>query len=135
MATDSSLCGIRQVRWPFVSRARFELLEHNYGALRSETHWLREEMSLNYERYSALLEKYHALKLQGAVAVEPVVIPAKKEADPAIQAINVLSAGKPGLRAQMMKQLNADRANTLIDEADIMQRIEMGVVIDEGLPA
>lgn len=135
MATDPLQGRVRQVKWPFVSRARFDLLQHNFTEIRRDLHNAAVALSARDDRYDSLLEKYHAMKLQAAVAPDPIVPRTVKEADPIIQQINVLSAGRPGLRAQMMRQLNTDRTVEMLDDAEIMQRIEMGVVIDEGLPA
>jgi hypothetical protein len=127
------------VRWPWVSRRSFELLQHNYDQLRHAIH-SEEQWAATLERsrsdYNALLDKYHALKLQGASAPDPILAPAtRKELDPIVQQINVLSAGKPGLRATMMAQLNSDRIISGLSDAEIMKRIESGVTADDGIPA
>lgn len=85
--------------------------------------------------YGALLEKYHALKIQGAVAVEPQTPIERKEIDPVTQRINVLSAGKPGLRAAMLKQVQSDRLLNGLDDMEILKRIEAGVTTDDGVMA
>lgn len=138
------------MRLPIVSRSRFDLLQHNFDEQRKQLHReevLHSEARSQYNaavatygaeraRYDSLLEKFCAIKMAGGELPEPVIPREKKEPDAAVQVINALSAGKPGLRAQMMKQLTLDRASTLIDEVDILQRIEMGVVNDdEGVPA
>lgn len=97
---------------------------------------LRGAVERGSERYDALLDKYHALKVSGATIPEPVRPVERKEPDALVQTINVLSAGKPGLRAMMMKQLAQDRANPLLDDADILQRIQSGMpMYEEGIPA
>lgn len=137
------------MKFPFVRRARFDLLKHNYDQLRAELH---KEQTLHIEarsqrdnavatygaerlRFDALMEKFCAIKIAGGEIPESVVPRERKEPDAAVMQINMLSSGRPGLRAQMMKQLNMDRASNLFDEVEIQQRIEMGVVADEGVPA
>jgi hypothetical protein len=130
------------MKWPFVSRREYERVQRLYGDenvsfCQASTRAFSAECEAKRERdrYDALLDKYHALKLNGATIPEPVVTAQKKEPDPLVQTINVLSAGKPGLRAQMMAQLAADRRNPLMDDADILQRIQQGnPAYEEGVP-
>lgn len=123
------------MRLPFVSRAHYELLVHNFGELRERAHNAEAREIAWRATVDSLLEKYHALKLQGAVASDPITPIVKKDQDPIIQQINTLSAGRPGLRAQMMRQLNSDRTVELLDDATIMRRIEAGVASEEGVMA
>lgn len=122
------------MRLLWVSRERFEQVceFHRIQVQYTGDHARRviEERA----RYDALLEKYHALKLQGAVAVEPQTPIARKEVDEVTQRINVLSAGKPGLRAQMLKQVQSDRLLNGLNDIEILQRIEAGVTTDDGVP-
>lgn len=78
------------MKLPWVSRARYELLEHNYEQARVEVRRLQTAEAAAYRtgvdgqvsayqrgveaeraRHDALLDKYHALKLLGATATEP----------------------------------------------------------------
>lgn len=132
--------GSRQVRLPWVSRELYEQARRRYdeqGALYAHDmdYAYGTVLKAERERYDSLLTKYHALKLQGAVVVEPIVPVERKEIDPVTQRINVLSAGKPGLRAAMMKQVQSDRLLNGLDDMAILQRIEAGVTTDEGVMA
>lgn len=124
------------MRLPWVARAHFDLLRHNYD----EARHLHASMCVLYEgatsRFDNLLEKYHALKLQGATITEPQVQREKKEIDELTQAVLNKCAGKsPQIRAMMLKQLNDDRNNPLLEEIDILRRIENGFTADDvGLP-
>lgn len=134
------------MRFPFVSRAHYELLEHNYGEMRTELGKQRDGYAAHVDstvaalksemaRYDALLSKYHALKLQGAVIVGPPVPIERKEQDEVMRRVNILSVGKPGLRAQMLRQVESDRKLHGMNDVEIMQRIEAGVTRDEGVIA
>lgn len=133
------------MRLPFVSRAHYELLQHNYGEMRGlydhlvktfeDCIKLSEIKYHERERYEALLDKYHALKLQGATITEPHAPIERKEQDEVTRRINILSVGRPGLRAQMLKQVANDRLFGGLDDVAIMQRIEAGVTSDDGVIA
>lgn len=119
------------MRLPWVSRARCREAE---DAAFQHLHLFQAEQ----RRFDALLEKYHALKLQGATIPEPIVTRSAKEVDPLTQAVLNASAGKPPqVRAMMMKQLNEDRKSVeagLMDESDIFRRIDSGFTPDDGIP-
>lgn len=59
-------------QWPWVSRATYDrhtqVLIDAQGAQIVQNEWLRD-------RYDALLDKYHALKLAGASASESITVP------------------------------------------------------------
>lgn len=124
------------MKWPWVSREQYDDYVRAHRMLGDELTRQRNALDAERARYDALLDKYHALKFVGATIPEPVRPLERKDPDPLMQAINVLSAGKPGLRTTMMQQLATDRANPLLDDADILQRIQSGVSVydDEGVP-
>lgn len=121
------------MRLPWVSRTRYEAAEQRCADLTTR---FGAMLDREQARYDTLLERYHTLRLRGAVTFEPAPPPAPaKEPDSAVQAINALSAGRPGLRAQMIRQLHSDRSNPLLNETDILRRIEDGVpAYEDGVP-
>lgn len=86
-------------------------------------------------RYDRLLEKFCAMKLAGGVIVEATAPIERKEQDEVTRRINILSVGRPGLRAQMLRQVESDRTLHGMNDIEIVQRIEAGVTADEGVIA
>lgn len=130
------------MRLPWVSRAHYELLEHNYGELRTDNHRKIETqdrtlaaLERSDKRYDTLLEKFCAMKLAGGVIADTPAPIERKEQDEVTRRINILSVGRPGLRAQMLRQVESDRTLQGLDDVAILQRIEAGVTADEGIPA
>jgi hypothetical protein len=103
---------------------------HNYNKLHEI---VREHET---ERYDKLLNMYHALRLQGAVAPPPEVqyTPIKSEPFDELRVLIAETAGgdlrKRGL---MLRQLRQDRADGVSPE-EIRRAIENGVQSD-GVPA
>lgn len=89
-------------------------------------------------RFDALLEKYHALKVDGAVSVEPLTAtaPVPVAVQSAADDMKARIADKCGsnlkLRGIMLRQLAADRAAGLDDDT-IRNAIETGYE-SEGVP-
>lgn len=130
------------MRLPWVSRAHYELLEHNYGELREALHrtengaqhWMNRGDAIE-ARFDSLLEKFCAMKLAGGVIADTPAPIERKEQDEVTRRINILSVGRPGLRAQMLRQVESDRTLHGLDDIAILQRIEAGVTADEGVSA
>lgn len=137
------------MRLPWVSRAHYELLEHNYGELREFYGDIKKALDESFTaearligtlsraevRFDRLLDKFCAMKLAGGVVVDTPTQIERKEQDEVTRRINILSVGRPGLRAQMLKQVDSDRTLLGLDDVAIMQRIEAGVTSDDGVIA
>lgn len=128
--------------WPFGGRALYDAMDRARQSAASDAihHALRlvidrqtGELAAERERYDALLEKYHALKLAGASTPEPTVAHDRPTPDPLMQAITLRAAGNPQLRATMLRQLAEDRRNPLLSDMDIERRIQDGIAVD-GVP-
>ena len=114
------------------------------GWERSSETWMaeaaesRRALTAEVARHSDLLDKYHALKLAGAVIPEPAPVLPERKRDALLEAINA-KAGRNGLlRDRMMAQLRKDRqmiATGQMTEADVLARIEQGESpAEEALP-
>lgn len=136
---------------PFVSRARYELLEHNsrqiVGQLRADLaaseanvgEWQRLHEQ-ERRRYDELLQTVLAMKAKGAEVVPVatgVVTPPETlqpaEPDELRALIGDLCGSDTRKRGMMLRQLAADRAAGVKDE-DIEQSIRTGISSD-GVPA
>lgn len=120
------------MRWPWVNR---EIIDIQHRAFRAAHDRLVDEVTnLRVER-DAVLDKYHALKLQGASTPEPKPTLERPTYDPVMGAITAKAGGDRRLRATMSRQAMSDRALG-VPEQEIIQRIEQGVTLeDEGIPA
>lgn len=123
------------MRLPWVSRAHYELLEHNFREQSNEWRVQRAFHAEDRKRYDSLLEKFCAMKLAGGVIVDTPAPIERKEQDEVTRRLNILSVGRPGLRAQMLRQVESDRTLHGMSDIAILQRIEAGVTADEGIPA
>lgn len=102
------------------------------AAVAAVTAW-REQLAraehLAATQYGILLERYHSLRLAGGN--EPTALPAavvRKDApDELVLAVHRASQGNPVLRRQMLQQLQEDRDNPTLTDADILKRINDGV--------
>lgn len=114
---------------PWVSREAFDAVVKTAAVLMKEN----DRLSV---RYDALLEKYHALKLQGAEPLPPVVAYAAKTPAPE-EELTALIAAQAGTdlrrRGMMLRQLRQDRADGVSPD-EIRRSIENGVQND-GVPA
>lgn len=124
------------MRWP-VSRDRLDAMQRLLDIAHAEA---RQERSIADARYDALLEKYQALKVAGAVEapkppafVEAATVTQRLKDDPMLPLIANRSGGNLRLRAMMLRQLEADRAANVSD-ADIEAGILNGVP-GSGVPA
>jgi hypothetical protein len=119
---------------PWVSRLAFEAVVNHAASLIKEN----DRLSV---RFDSLLEKYHALKLQGAEAPPPIVpvqvAAPRDEAFWGVDEMKTLIAEQAGTdlrrRAIMLRQLKQDRADGVSPE-EIRRSIENGVQSD-GIPA
>ncbi len=107
---------------PWVSREAFDALDKAWH----ELHFA------DLQRYDALLEKYHALKLQGAFIPEPAVQHTPRGPEPKDE-LKALIAAQAGTdlrrRGMMLRQLRQDRADGVSPE-EIRRSIENGVQSD-----
>lgn len=115
--------------WPWVSRPLYDDAIQTVAAMRE-----REVLLTN--RYDALMEKYHSLKLAGAAPepkpseVQP--LPARVE-DEARLLISEICSTDYRKRSMMLKQLAMDRADGTNEDA-ILRAIRTGVQ-SNGVPA
>ena len=123
---------------PWVSRAHYELLQHNYEKLRVESQHSRawEDLARDFSnRFDALLEKYHALRTQGANPAEPKPEPrAAPEPDPVTQAILARAGKSQALRKHYYDFVSEQRRDGVSDD-EIAHAILTGVDDDAGVPA
>lgn len=121
------------MKWPWVSRARLEQAEDLLRLAHAEN---RRERDIAEQRYDALLEKFTALRVQGAVPETPVVVEYPTRApgppDELRDLIHERCGGDLRKRGMMLRQLKQDRLDR-VSEADIRRRIEEGVSSD-GVP-
>lgn len=117
------------MKWPWVARAVYEDAVQAVAVMRT-----REVMLTN--RYDALLDRYHALKLAGATPeptpAEVVPVPPRVE-DEARTLISEVCGNNYAKRSMMLKQLAMDRADGK-DEDAILSAIRNGIPTD-GVPA
>lgn len=118
---------------PWVSREALDIMRESRDSERENAQVLRHLLS-------DLTAKYQQLRLAGAVEpVVPVIVnapPTQPKAEPdALKALVAeMANGDIRLHRLMMKQLRADRASGMADDA-IMRRIVSGQTVDEGIPA
>ena len=95
------------MRWPFVSRARYELLEHNFDQMREASHradaWYREQREAGDKRYAELLDKYHALRVEGASLPLPSPAPLESFGPLTRAALHDAGLGQSGTSKRAMK--------------------------------
>ena len=124
--------------WPFVSRALLTIAERRADACERREATLHEhygQMLLReQERFDALAERYHTLKLLGGAPPNPAPAPAQKPVpDPVTQAIIMKAGTSRQLRLHYAGYVTEQRAAGVSDE-DIAQAIIQGVTDDEGVP-
>jgi hypothetical protein len=83
------------------------------------------------ELYEQLLDKYHSLKVQGAVVAEPPVTLPPREYDPIADAITRMAGPNTALRGIMGRRAAQDKAAG-IPIMKIVERIEAGQTDDAG---
>lgn len=81
-------------------------------------------------RYNALLEKFTALRLAGAVVPEPVPLPIERKRDPCAEAIMAKAGRDTHLQQMMFEQLGKDRRAGKSDDA-ILVEIQTGEPPDQ----
>lgn len=91
----------------------------------------REALALADRRYQDLLDKYHALKLQGAAEPVAPIAPAPRPIDPIMQEIAAQCGGNTAKRGLMLRQVARDRKAGLDDEV-ILSRIRQGSQESDG---
>lgn len=127
------------MKLPWVSRATLDLCRHNTQELVGQ---LRLALSVAEARavaaeanYEKLLDRYHLLKVAGAVEVpKPVQFqaPIPNVTDELKSLIHERCGRNYQLRGMMLRQLDADRANGIADD-DIRGMITNGISSD-GVP-
>lgn len=102
------------MRWPFVSRARYELLEHNYAEARklakdgvsvAEAHSASLGVMLDRAAiaYNELLDKYHFLRIEGANAPWQSPAPESSFGPLTRAALNDMGKGQSGMIRRAMR--------------------------------
>lgn len=114
------------MRWPWVSRDVYE------SETRRAEAW-KEQANRECDKYESLLDKYHALKIQGAAVPEEPQKLAPTNMDPVMCAITAKAGPDRKLRAMMSRQAMLARAAGIPD-MEIIQQIEQGVSVDDGIP-
>lgn len=108
------------MNFPFVSRGRFD------DAV--------ERLRVRDTEYAELLYDFKALRLQGASIPDPVPTLPRSKPDPVMLAISKAAGSDSALRSMMTKAAMAARQMGAADD-DIIQNIERGVPVDDGVPA
>jgi hypothetical protein len=132
------------MKWPWVSRASHDRLQEDCDVRLAEMKAAVLASDRGYDallsRYDDLLEKYHALKVQGAVLEPKSAIPtgigaavASLQADELRDLIHTKCGTDFRRRGMMLAQLARDRADKVDDDV-IQRRILEGVQAD-GVPA
>lgn len=122
------------MRSPWVSRARFDDLQHvraSDAEYIAQLHAGRKEL---WARYDDLMAKYHALKLAGAVEPIPLTMAVAKEPDVVTKAIIETAGSNRLLRKQYSEFVTEQRAAGT-DEDEIAKAIRLGITDDGGVPA
>ena len=121
---------------PWVSREEYNVLKGIYDDAMERWTDARNDLLTERKRYDELLEKYHALKLQGAEPVPPAAQYASRPPEPDDELKALIaehSGGDIRKRYIMLRQLKQDRADGVSPE-EIRRSIESGVQA-EGVPA
>ena len=125
------------MNWPWISRERMSLLQHNFDEARKLHHeqmaeqkalyakdvdFYRAALALKDTRYDALLAKYE-VALNPAVARPALVAPTRKPADEAIDTVVDRFGGSSRLRRQLQRYVLAERSLEGFDESQIADRV------------
>lgn len=108
------------MKWPWVSREAYDERAASLVRAVDQVGQLVAAAHDQRTRYDMLLEKYHALKLQGAAIPEPQPTLPKRERDPLIEAINAKAGSNHFLRARMIERLRTDRV--LIERGELTEQ-------------
>lgn len=130
------------MRFPFVSRGRYDDMVARVHAEREVCQFLRRDLMSSAEQWSELVNREREradraearcqqLRLMGAVPVVPVVSAPKP--DPIAKAISLRCGGDPDLRDSMWEQVERDRAGGMGD-GDILMAIQLGHTATDGGP-
>lgn len=117
------------MRWPWVSQSTYN--RHTQVLIDAQASLIQQNEWMN-DAYEALLDKYHALKVQGATV--PEAPRNAKPVDPVSAAITQAAGHDPKLRALMAREAMRMRAAQFPDH-EIVEAIQNGVTSMEGLPA
>lgn len=118
------------MRWPFVSRGKYEMAFNLHIAVRDQ-YSARLEMAQHNlaemrKQYDALLDKYHALRAAGANPTSHALPPAPRPAKPADEAIESVVerfGGNAKLRRRLQKYVNLERQKPDADEERIAENV------------
>lgn len=111
------------MKWPWMSRETLNTWKYCYDSAIAANTYLQTQNT-------DLLEKYHALKLQGAAVPEEPQKLAPTNMDPVMCAITAKAGPDRKLRAMMSREAMQSRAAGIPD-IEIIQAIEQGVTVDE----
>ena len=101
---------------PFVSRWTVERIDQELADAKAENRRLSD-------RYDALLEKYHSLRVTGAVPVEPVRLPEPEEPSAIDEAINAKAGRNPGLRRYLTQWAASERQKDGVTDESLAHAI------------
>jgi hypothetical protein len=122
------------MRFPWLSRDSLELARASAVSEHENAQHLRYLLTDVTSRYDALLEKFTALRLAGAVEPAPVIVPpAPREPDALETLVAQQADGDVRKRALMIKQVRKDRASGVSDD-EIAMRIIGGMSVTDGVP-
>lgn len=125
------------MKWPFVSRERFALLQHNFDEARKLHHeqmadekaryakdidFYRAALALKDTRYDVLLAKYEALA-NPQVSRQPMTPQSRKPADEAIETVVARFGGSSRLRRDLQRYVLRERSLDGADESRIAESI------------
>ncbi len=114
---------------------RYRGIIGNSNALSEHNGALAQMLNAATERYDKLLDKYHALRVQGANATPELTPIVTRPPDPVTQAI-LSQAGSNTLLRKHFSDFVAEQRASGVPEADIAASILKGVdPTTEGLPA
>ena len=115
--------------WPWVSREVVALLKEELTHERARSAQMSIRLTQADAHYADLLEKYHALRVTGAVTPLPAIVP---KDDPVINAIIAKSRGRQALYLHYNEFVSGRRAMGIPDD-EIAQEIMLGVEADSGV--
>jgi hypothetical protein len=130
------------MKWPFVSRDRLELLQHNFdeartqyrverGILEAEAGTWQQMYEAERARHDVTLERMHQLRVAGANAQPAGLPPVERPSKPADKAIEQVVSQRYGsntlmgslLRRELQKYVLAERQKPDADEERIADKV------------
>lgn len=129
------------MRWPWVSREAFNILERRRVDAEERIRPLHEHygamLTREQARYDALLDKYHALRVAGANPREPdrIIPPPKQPPRPIMHAIRAISPRDDAAYFANLKLYRDNEEKADADPEQFAERIRRGRLTgDEPTP-